>query len=282
MACHLKVDVSHMLTPPAFFYSIDSFCSPAFFASHYHEHQVEVTHAGGAKRASSLGDYIASWSCESSAGDSCRAHAPRFKRQLTREQIIRICGGGRSTASYPSLSTTSEYPPGPSISSTSYLPPLAPHFTGYSWALEAATRRCMSTHCSRTHGLPKCAPRVSVALSSSLSTALQIHGRKSFTIFPPRDLPHLLDSKGCAPLVWKSIHARIASSILIELYRFANFLSPDTSRFPSLSQATAPHFQLLQRAAHRRVHRLRRLKCCCSRGTSFLCHVFGHTGCLSF
>ncbi len=201
-----------------------------------------MTHTGGAKRDWSLGDYIASWSCESSAGDAGRARAPRLKRRLTRWQIIRICGVGLSTASFLSLSTTFEYRLGRVTSSTSYLPPLVLHFTGYSWALEAATRRCMSTPCSHTHGLPKCALRsVFITLSSLVSTTLQIHGRKSFTIFPPRDLPHLLDSKGCALLVCNSIHARITTSLLIKRCSFVNFLSPDTSRFPSLSQATALH-----------------------------------------
>jgi len=57
--------------PPRAFQTLcplDFCCRPAFFASQYARHQVEVTHAGGAKHCWALGDYISSWSSESSAG----------------------------------------------------------------------------------------------------------------------------------------------------------------------------------------------------------------------
>ena len=79
---------------------------------------------------------------------------------------------------------------------------------------------------------------------------LQIHGRKSFTIFPPRDLTFLLDSKGYVSsglLLSTRFSVRAHSPVLstycclvfMKLYRFADLSSPDTIRFPFLSKASA-------------------------------------------
>jgi len=110
-------------------------------------------------------------------------------------QTIRIYVAGRLIANCPSWSTTSAFLVGHAISLTSCLLPPDRRFIGYLWGRAAQTRRCMWTLCSHTLGLRRCAPLHDDCFTLR-SNIVQIHGRKSFTIFPPRDLPFLVDSKG--------------------------------------------------------------------------------------
>jgi hypothetical protein len=177
---------------------------------------------------------------------------------------------------------TYEFLAGLMISSISCPPGLDLPSTGYSWGRQARTRHCTWTRCSRTRGSLKC--DLQAPLFLFVQTTSQIHGQKSFTIFPPRDLPYLLDSKGCAAAA--AVHHFcfqtdvIKGSLLIKRCRFADFLSPDTSRFPSLSKAAAQR-SLSSSCVNALIAvacRPRRSKCCCSPATFSLCRAFGPTG----
>ena len=111
-------------------------------------------------------------------------------------QIILICVVGHLIVSCPSWLMTSAFQTGLAISLTSCLLPPDRRFIGYSWGRAAQTHRCMWTLYSHTLGLHRCALFHDKKCFMSRSTIVQIHGRKSFTIFPPRDLPFLVDSNG--------------------------------------------------------------------------------------
>ena len=78
---------------------------------------------------------------------------------------------------------------------------------------------------------------------------MQIHGRKSFTIFPPRDLPFLVDRKGYCTFfrrLWRFAHLNLCMlcicpriAFLTNHCSFVDLRAPDSSRFPDLSKVSA-------------------------------------------